>query len=311
MPPYPLDSAFRIRGPALRRRARRGSRDRARRRRRRPRGPGLRRRRGRAVLHVASRARPHGRDQAARARDRPRSRRRPRRRQRGQRDDARPRRPPASSASRARSDRRRASRRVDRATGAAETVVDALRGLPLNSPNDVVVDARRHDLVHRPELRLPAGLPARARARRPRLPPRPGDRADDGRRRRLRQAERPRVLARRARPLRRRHRRNRARQLRLAALRRLLDGPAARPGAACSPSRRPGYPDGIKVDADGRVYASVVERRAGLRRPTASCSARSACPAPSTSPSAGPTATSSSSPPTPPSGPPSSSAKGA
>ena len=35
-------------------------------------------------------------------------------------------------------------------------------GLPLNSPNDVVVDARRRDLVHRPELRPPPGLPAAA-----------------------------------------------------------------------------------------------------------------------------------------------------
>ena len=55
--------------------------------------------------------------------------------------------------------------RVDPRTGQTTTVVDAWHGLPLNSPNDVVVQTRRHDLVHRPELRLPAGLPARARGR--------------------------------------------------------------------------------------------------------------------------------------------------
>ena len=36
-------------------------------------------------------------------------------------------------------DRGRASRRLDRSTGTSETLVDAYDGLPLNSPNDVVV----------------------------------------------------------------------------------------------------------------------------------------------------------------------------
>jgi hypothetical protein len=84
---------------------------------------------------------------------------------------------------------------VDRETGVAETLVDGWRGLPLNSPNDVGRQVRRHGLVHGPLVWLPAGLQTQADARGRRLSPRPPHRAHDHRRERVRQAQRLGVLA--------------------------------------------------------------------------------------------------------------------
>ena len=86
---------------------------------------------------------------------------RPARRERRQRHGARARGPPGRL--RAGQLGARAIARVDRATGERETLVDDWRGVPLNSPNDVVVKTRRHDLVHGPELRVAPGFPAAAR----------------------------------------------------------------------------------------------------------------------------------------------------
>jgi gluconolactonase len=55
---------------------------------------------------------------------------------------------------------------VDRVSGATETIVDAWHGLPLNSPNDVVVARDGGVLVHQPQLRPSSGLPPRAGAAR-------------------------------------------------------------------------------------------------------------------------------------------------
>ena len=43
-------------------------------------------------------------------------------------------------------------------------LVDGFEGHALSSPNDVVLVERRRDLVHRPELRPPAGLPPAVRS---------------------------------------------------------------------------------------------------------------------------------------------------
>ena len=121
---------------------------------------------------------------------------------------------------------------------------------------------RRHDLVHRPELRPPAGLPARAAARATRLPPRPGT----GRRRvvadSLRQAERARFSPDERIAVRHRQRRQPgARHLlpRSPAPPRRLRRRRRPAGSPATGVRRlaPGFPDGIKVDAEGRVYAST------------------------------------------------------
>ena len=141
---------------------------------------------------------------------------------------------------------------VDRATGEAETVVDGWGGLPLNSPNDVVVKQRRHGLVHRPVLRLPAGLPARAarsatsstattRARaRPPWWPR-GSTSPTGWPSRPTSASSTSATPARA---------------------RTGSRPSTSSTGTRSPRARvfavidPGYPDGIKVDAAGLVYSA-------------------------------------------------------
>ena len=98
--------------------------------------------------------------------------------------------------------------------------------------------------------------------------------ASDGRRGLLRQAQRARVLARRAVALRRRQRRQpggwqlppRPPAPHPGVRRRRR--PSARDGGS-SPSPRPGFPDGIKVDCRGPRLRLVVRRRPGLRPRTA------------------------------------------
>ena len=82
--------------------------------------------------------------------------------------------------------------------GEAETVVDGWRGLPFNSPNDVVVHRNGSIWFTDPSYGYLQGFRPEPQVRRLRLPLRPGSRqrvvvADA-----LRQAERPRLLARRA-----------------------------------------------------------------------------------------------------------------
>ena len=125
------------------------------------------------VLHDT--ARPDVRDQAPRARH-GRRHDRPGRRERGQRDGARRRRPAARLRAGHAARRSRASTRPP---GERRDARRRLDGLPLNSPNDVVVTRDGADLVHRSQLRPPAGLPApRRELGDARLPLRPGRRAD-------------------------------------------------------------------------------------------------------------------------------------
>ena len=127
--------------------------------------------------------------------------------QRRQRHDAGPRRaaarlragnaarsPPASAASTA---ARATARPSSRAGG----------GCRFNSPNDVVVASDGAIWFTDPSYGHLQGFQARAGGRRLRLPLRPGHGSDRGRRRRLRQAQRARLLAGRAHPVRHRQRR--------------------------------------------------------------------------------------------------------
>ena len=80
------------------------------------------------------------------------------------------------------------TRRVTRTEhdGTITVIADRFDGKPLNSPNDVVCQVRRLDLVHRPSLRHPRplrGPPGDTRAADPRLPRRPRDGRHRGRRR--------------------------------------------------------------------------------------------------------------------------------
>ena len=239
--------------------------------------------------------RPSGRDRAARprhARRRPRSAPTPT----GERHDARPRRLRCSSASRARlaargrspastADRARRARSSTRWLRAAAELAERRRRR-----------ARRRDLVHRPELRLPAGLPpAAASSATPSTAttPRPARRrvvADA-----LRQAQRPRVLARRARALRRRQRR--------ATTIKAFD--VARTGATTSRRRRasvaviaPGLPGRHQGRRRGAGLRLGRRRRARLRSPTGDALGEIPLPGAVNFAFGGPDATSSTSPPT-------------
>ena len=97
--------------------------------------------------------------------------------------------------------------RVDRRTGERETRRRGLARAAVELAQRRRGSQRRRDLVHRPFVRSSPGLPARADGRGLRVPPRPGDGPDGGRRRRLRQAQRDRALARRTHPVRHRQRR--------------------------------------------------------------------------------------------------------
>ena len=176
------------------------------------------------------------------------------RRQRRQRHDPRPRRPAArvraGHARRARADQRRSIR----ATGERRPWSTSWHGRPFNSPNDVVVAQRRLDLVHRPQLRLPAGLPPGAARRRLRLPLRPGyasARASSPTRSTSPTGSRSRPTS------------------RSSTSPTTARRPAATLEAPTTSSRATGcarerlfagvdarHPDGIEVDAEGRVYAS-------------------------------------------------------
>ena len=171
---------------------------------------------------------------------------------------------------------------VDRATGEAETVVDGWRGLPLNSPNDVVVKRDGTIWFTDPSYGFLQGFrPAPALGDYVyRYDPRTG--ATDRRRRRLRQAERARLLARRARPLRRRQRREprAGSSTRPSAPRHAFDvatALTARP--ASSPSSTRASPTASRSTPPGRVYARPFS---GVQvfDPGGHCSARSPCPAP-------------------------------
>ena len=192
--------------------------------------------------------------------------RRRRRRQRRQRDDPRPRRPAArlraghadQPARIARSTARPASARRWSTAGAACAQLAQRRRR----------EERRHDLVHRPQLRLPAGLPAAAAARRLRLPLRPATRrasrvVADG-------FDKPTAL--RSRPTRR------CCTSATAARTRSGSSPVARTTSAFdvvdgrgSPNERAvrrhdaGLPGRHQGRRDGRVYASAFSGVAGLR----------------------------------------------
>ena len=90
--------------------------------------------------------------------------------------------------------------RIERRGGEIETLVDAVDGAPLDSPNDVIVASDGAVSFTEPS-RAKATCRAAGRRRRSPIasPARTGDRRDPGRRRRLRQAERPRALARQVR----------------------------------------------------------------------------------------------------------------
>ena len=153
--------------------------------------------------------------------------------------------------------------RVDRATRrAVETLVDGWGGLRLNSPNDVVVKSDGTIWFTDPSY-------GRLQGFRPeplvgdyvyRFDPRTG--RPVGRRRQLRQAQRPRLLARRdgsstsatAAPTRRRAATTRPDRI---TSRRSTSSTGAGSGRAPLLRDHPGLPDGIKVDAEGRVYASA------------------------------------------------------
>ena len=190
-------------------------------------------------------------------------------RERSERDDARARRAPARLRAGHARPSRRGSAAVDPATGDAETVVDALAGLPLNSPNDVVVKRDGTIWFTDPSYGYLQGF---------RPEPAHGDfvyrydpdaRPADGRRVRLRQAERARLLAGRERALRRRQRREpRAGQLRPAAaaphprLRRRRRPARERPPVRGHDAGLPGRDQGRRRRARLRL---VVQRGAGLR----------------------------------------------
>ena len=129
---------------------------------------------------------------------------------------------------------------------------DLARG-PAQQPERHRRPLRRPALLHRPPLRGRPGrpgapLPGGLRPRRPGRPP-----ADP---RRLREAQRPGLLARRADPLRLRHR-----PIPRPGLRRSRSpGPSSSAPAGSSRTLdpgQPGGPDGMKVDRDGRVYVAV------------------------------------------------------
>ena len=149
--------------------------------------------------------------------------------------------------------------RFDRSTGTWKTLVDAYDDRPLNSPNDLVVCPRRRHVVHRPELRPPPGVPPRAAGRRRRLPHRPDIRpacavVADG-------FDKPNGLAfspDESRALRRRQRRDQHHAARTSTSR--PTGTRRRAGRVLAVAARAEHPDGLKVDAEGRVYASCLDR---------------------------------------------------
>jgi hypothetical protein len=110
-------------------------------------------------------------------------------------------------------------------------------------------------VVHRSELRPPAGLPARAAARRLRLPLRPGIQSPIGRGRLLQQAQRPGLLPRRGDPVRHRQRRQ--------------PGTGQLPRRAAAPHRgvrgQGGAPSGGRAAVRGH-HAGVPRRHQGRRR---------------------------------------------
>ena len=197
-----------------------------------------------------------------------------RRRQRRQRHGPAPRRPAArvraghalvAGAHQPRRPRHRRGRDRGRRLGRAAAELAQRRGR----------QGRRHGLVHRPVLRLPAGLPARAGARRLRLPPRPAHGRDHRGGRGVRQAQRAGLLARRARPLRRRLGRGHA-----PGSRRSTSSTGTRsPRAGSLPSSIRATPTASRSTPPG---SSTRPGRPACRSstPTATASARSPCPAP-------------------------------
>ena len=233
-PDAPLPPRQRVPNPgsALRRRARRSSGDRARRRRRRARGTGLRGRRACALLHTVRResvaikrlSLDDGEVTVVRADANMAN---------GMTLDREGRLVVCEQGTRASRGADRAPRPDDRAW---ESLADACDGLPLNSPNDVVVAADGAIWFTDPSYGHLQGFRPEPPDPRCRLPLDPATGDVLGRRGRLRQAERARVLARRDRPLRRRQRRDRITLL--GASTSSADGTARRTSAS-SRSARP------------------------------------------------------------------------
>ena len=151
---------------------------------------------------------------------------------------------------------------VDRVTGAAETLVDGWGGLPLNSPNDVVVKGDGTVWFTDPSYGYLQGFRPAAAARRLRLPPRPGHGRDDRGGRGLRQAQRPGLLARRAHPLHRRLRLQRADPPRRGLRRRRRARAGRAPRAGRHRSRLPRRDQGRRRRPRPR---RLLARRRGLR----------------------------------------------
>ena len=190
-----------------------------------------------------------------------------------------------------RAERARISR-VDPTTGEVETVVDAWGGLRLNSPNDVVVRSDGTIWFTDPSYGYLQGF---------RPEPQVGDyvyRYDPGsggvgRRGRFRQAQRAGVLPRRATLYVTDSGANQepgSYHVRRPAPHHGLRRPGRQPPRAgrLFAVTTPGFPDGIKVDLAGRVYASSFSGRPGIQPGRRSHRPDCACPGPSTSPSAGP-----------------------
>ena len=167
---------------------------------------------------------------------------------------------PRGPARHLRARRRGASRRTEY-DGSITVIADSYKGKRLNSPNDVVVKSDGTIWFTDPSYGIMSdyeGHKARAGAGRLlRLPHRSEERQARGRRRRFRQAERPRLLARRIDALRRRFR-LRARAGRAAPHPR-LQGRRKRHSRRRQAALRPeaGFPDGFRVDTDGNVWTSA------------------------------------------------------
>ena len=171
----------------------------------------------------------------------------------------------------------RGSPRLDRDDGRRETLVDGVPRPPAELAQRRRRHARRRDLVHRPELRPPAGLPPAAAARRRRLPARPRRRRRASSPSALRQAQRHRVLARRA----RRSTSTDSGAPRDRAFDVAIDGPRRSARSRVARDRPPGRPQDRRRGPRLRL---ALDRRPGLRSRRRAGRRDPRCRAPSTSP---------------------------
>ena len=148
-------------------------------------------------------------------------------------------------------------------TATRAVLVDRFEGKRFNSPNDLVVKSDGSIWFTDPSYGIDSDYEGDASAQRDRraqrLPLRPGERARDRRRRRLRAAQRAGVLARRIAAVHRRHRLHA--QGRRAAPRAPLQGGGRRPrrssGGEVFATCAAGLYDGLRVDAHGNLWLSA------------------------------------------------------